>query len=71
MNDRHAILTLIAAQLELQRADRLLKQCASSVSIPTVYRVLHGGDHKISTLLDIADALDCDVTITITKRPAA
>lgn len=67
---RQAILALIAAQLEIHKAGRLLKQCATQVSVPTVYRVLHAGDHKISTLVDIADALECDVTITITKRPA-
>lgn len=69
MDDRRqAILELIAAQLEIHRADRALKQCVTRVSIPTAYRVLHRQDHKISTLIDVADALGCDVQITITKR---
>ena len=65
------LLSLIAAQLEIARADRVLKECACAVSVPTVYRVLHGADHKISTLADIADALECDLEIRIVKRPAA
>jgi predicted transcriptional regulator len=65
-----ATLELIAAQLSLHRADRLLKQCTRNVSISTVHRVFQGGDHRISTLIDIADALGCDVVITIEKRVA-
>ena len=66
-----ALLALIAAELAAQKADRVLKQCAGGTSIATAWRVLHAQDHKISTLIDIASALDCDVTITIVKRPAA
>ncbi len=69
---RHqAILVKIAADLTLARADRALKACVNQVSVPTAYRVLHAHDHKISTLLDVADALGCEVTIVIRKRPAA
>lgn len=68
---RHALLVKIAADLTLARADRVLKACVTHCSVPTAYRVLHAKDHKISTLLDVADALDCDVTIVIRKRPAA
>jgi hypothetical protein len=66
-----AQLALIAADLARQKADRVLKQCCGHVSAQAVSRVLRGHDHRVSTLLDIADALDCDVTITIVKRPAA
>ena len=67
----HALLSQIAADLTLARADRALKACVTEVSVPTAYRVLHGHDHKISTLVDVADALDCEVIIVIRKRPAA
>jgi hypothetical protein len=66
---RQAILALIAARLTLLKADRVLKACASEeISIPTVSRILKGHDHKISTLIALADALECDVEITIQKR---
>lgn len=68
---RRAMLELIASRLVVLKADRVLKACATEdVSIPTVSRVLRGEDHKISTLLAIADALECDVTIVIDKRTA-
>ncbi len=66
-----AQIALIAAALASQKADRVLKQCCGALSAPTVLRVLRGHDHRVSTLLEIADALDCDVQITIVKRPAA
>lgn len=68
---RQALLAKISAELLILKADRVLKQCAAEgMSISTVHRVLHGGDHKISTLVDLADALECDVEITIHKRSA-
>ena len=68
---RQAILEVIRAQLVDARADRALKACVVTVSVPTAGRVFKGADYKLSTLLDIADAMDCDVLITIQKRPAA
>lgn len=63
-----AYLLKIAADLASARAGRVLKQCASARSVPTAYRVLHGRDHKVSTLIDVAESLGCDVEIRITKR---
>lgn len=70
---RHAILTWIAAQLENRRAEALTKQYVVAygrMAPSTVCRVFQGRDHRVSTLLEIADALDCDVKIEIVKRSA-
>ena len=70
---RQAILALIAAQLELHRAAQALKQYqvgVGRVSPSTAHNVLRGKDHRIGTLVDIADSMNCDVTITITRRTA-
>ena len=69
--DTRQHLEQIALQFALLKADRALKACAGFVSVPTVYRVLHAQDHKVSTLIQMADAFGCDVVITIVKRDAA
>ena len=73
-DDRHrALLTLIAARLADEAAQQAIKRSCigyGRVSPPTVNNVLHGKNHKLSTLIEIADSLDCDVEITITKRSA-
>ena len=68
---RQAILTLIAGRLEMIRADLMLKQYGvgyGRVSPSTAHNVLKGKDHKISTLVEIADSMDCDVVIEIRRR---
>ncbi len=66
-----AQIALIAAALARQKADRVLKQCCGAMAVSTAWKVLNAQDHKVSTLIDVADAMDCDVVITIVKRPAA
>ncbi len=68
---RHAILTLIAAQLEHRRAEKAIKlYCLMSedVAPSTVARVFAGKDHRITTLVDIADLMDADLEIRIVPR---
>lgn len=70
---RTALLAQIAADLELVRAEEGLKRCYVAygrLSMPTVLKVLRGGDCKISTLVEIADAMNRDVEIRILKRSA-
>lgn len=67
------LLTLIASQLEQRRAECGIKRAYLAlgvVSMPTALHVLQGKDHKVSTLVKIADSLECDVEITIRKRSA-
>lgn len=69
--DRSAVLALIAAKLELARADQAIKKSCvgyGRISAPTVAKVLAGKNHKLSTLIEVADALDCDVEILIHRR---
>lgn len=64
-------LTLLAARLELCRAQADLKQSALAhgrLSRNTVSRILHGKDHHVSTLFELADAMGYEVTIAITRR---
>ncbi len=69
---RHAILVVIAAQLELRRAEKALKQYViamdAKMSAGTVRRIMLGHDHHISKLVDLADSMGCDVDITIRPR---
>lgn len=65
-----AHLELIRAELAKARAGRVLKACYKATSMTAAFRVLHGQDHRISTLVDIADALNCDVEIVIRQRSA-
>lgn len=71
---RQAILTLIAAQLQVEMADRALKQYVVALdghlSPNTVRRILEGKDHRISTLADLADSMGCDLVIEIKRRVA-
>jgi hypothetical protein len=68
---QHALIELVRAQLVDARAGRVLKQCVTHVTFQTADRVFKGYDCKLSTLADIAESLDCDLVITIQKRPAA
>lgn len=66
-----ALLDLIAARLAREAADQGVKRAYIAygrVSYPSVNNVLHARNHKLSTLIDIADALNCDVDVTITRR---
>lgn len=69
---QQAALELIAAQLEDARAAQAIKRymiCYNrKLSTATVHHVWRRRDHRISTLLEIADALNCDVEITIRRR---
>lgn len=68
-----AQLELIGARLDLLRSEQGIKRANLAfgcVSMPTAIHVLQGKDHKVSTLLKIADSLECDVRIEIVKRSA-
>jgi hypothetical protein len=70
---RHAIQVVIGARLALEAADQCIKRTYigyGRVSPPTVAKVLRGQNCKVSTLFEVADALNCDVEITIHKRTA-
>lgn len=68
---QEAILEAIAARLDDLMAAQAIKQAEvflrarGAVSPSTVGNVLRAHDHKISTLIAIAHALDCRVEITI------
>jgi len=68
---REAIIERIRLELARAKADRPLKALANGVAVSTVCRILRRGDCRVSTLIDLADGLGCDVQVTITKRPAA
>lgn len=77
MTDRRQIiqaqLALIGARLDQLRAEQGIKRAylaAGCVSMPTAIHVLQGKDHKVSTLITIADSLDCDLEIAFIKRSA-
>ena len=70
---RHALMVVLGAQLEMEAAAQQIKRsniAYGRVSFPTVAKVLKGQNCKVSSLVTIADALDCDVTITLHKRTA-
>lgn len=68
---RQAILALVGAQLADEAAAQAIKRsyiAYGRVSFPTVAKVLQGRNCKVSSLFAVADALECDVEITIRKR---
>ena len=70
---RHAIQVALGAQLELEAAEQCIKRTYIGyglISPPTVSKVLRGRNCKVSSLVAVADALGCDVEITIRKRTA-
>ncbi len=70
---RHALQVVIVALMALEAAGQSIKRSYSAygqISFPTVAKVLRGDNCKVSSLIAVADALGCDVEITITKRTA-
>lgn len=70
---QRAILEIIKARLTELQAELALKQYqvgAGKVSPSTAHNVLNGKDHRITTLVEIADSMDCDVKIEIVRRSA-
>jgi hypothetical protein len=71
-DQRHqAILTAIAARLELEIAQQTLKRAAVMQNANTLRRLLAGKDCRLSTLLAAADGVNCEVTIVITRKGKA
>ena len=70
---RHAIQVAIGARLAIEAAEQSIKRSYigyGRISFPTVAKVLRGDNCKVSSLIAVADALGCDVEITIHKRTA-
>jgi transcriptional regulator with XRE-family HTH domain len=69
---RQAILTIIAAKLEDARAGQRLAQREIArrghLSPRTVWALFNHTDHYVSTLNEVAEAMDCDLVIEIRKR---
>lgn len=66
-----SLLESIAARLEAVRQQQGAKKkffAHGRLSENTVRNVFKGRDHRLSTLAEIADALDCDVVVSITPR---
>ena len=63
------VLTHLAAQLALLRADRALKQAASRLAKNTVHRMEHGHDYRVSSLVILAE--DYGYELVITFQPKA
>jgi hypothetical protein len=71
-DQRHqAILTAIAARLELEIAQQTLKRAAVMQNANTLRRILAGKDCRLSTLLEAADGVNCEVTIVLTRKGKA
>jgi hypothetical protein len=71
-DQRHqAILTAIAARLELEIAQQTLKRAAVMQNANTLRRLLAGKDCRLSTLLEAADGVNCEVTIILTRKGKA
>jgi hypothetical protein len=71
-DQRHqAILTAIAARLELEIAQQTLKRAAVMQNANTLRRILAGKDCRLSTLLEAAEGVNCEVTIVITRKGKA
>lgn len=68
---KEATLEAIAARLDLLMAERALRQAdvflrsQGAITASTVGNVLRAHDHRISTLIEFANALDCRVEIKI------
>ena len=71
---QQAILALIAARLEDERAKRGLYKARlareSGLSERTIWAVFKGRDHYVSTLNEVADAMGCDLVIELRRRSA-
>lgn len=65
-----ATLALIAAELELAITEQSLKRAAIARCKQTARNVLKAKDHRISTLVEVADGANLDVSIVFTKRSA-
>jgi len=65
-----AILAVIAAELEDAIAGQHLKRSAVVRNANTLRNVLKGRDHRISTLVEVADGVNLDVEIVFRKRSA-
>jgi hypothetical protein len=72
MTDRaRALLDLIAAdyaQLCAARAVKRYTLAGQDVSPAAIQRILHGKNHRITTLVEAADLLNADVVITFVPR---
>lgn len=65
-----ATLVLIAAELELAISEQSLKRATIARCKQTARNVLRARDHRISTLVEVADGANLDVAIVFTKRSA-
>lgn len=69
---QRAVLEALAARLELARADQAIKRyllaSKGRLSQGTVARAFRGENLTVSTLVTLADGLDCDVKIELVKR---
>jgi hypothetical protein len=63
-----AVLALLAARLVDLRARKVLKQAGCTLSKNTVYRMEHGKDCRLTSLVILADDYDCDVVIELRPR---
>jgi hypothetical protein len=69
---RHqAILAAIAARFELEIAQQTLKRAGVMQNANTLRRILAGKDCRLSTLLEAAEGVNCEVTIVITRKGKA
>lgn len=71
---RQLLLTMIAAQLELARAEQCLQKSKIALDKPvsegTVRNILRARDHRIGSLVDVADAMNLEVEIRFVKKSA-
>jgi len=69
-----ALLTGIAARLEWVLAGlhlsyaKVFLRGRGRIHLTTISRIMHARDHRLSTLVAFADAVDCDVEVIITPR---
>lgn len=69
---QQALLTVIAAKLEVARAESCLRQTQIAqqghLSKRTVWAIFHAHDHYVSTLNELADAMNYELVIELRKR---
>lgn len=68
---RRALLTVIAAKLELEIADQHLKRSAVMRNANTLRRILSGRDCRLSRLMEAAEGANCEIEIIIRRKTAA
>lgn len=69
---RAAILALVAARLELEITDQHLKKMGVMRNHNTLTRVLKGNqDYRLSTLIEAAAGVNCEVEIIFKRTTAA